>query len=157
MVELRTFFFSTNERPGIWSCDLWANERPRKKSHGKGTYIYIQTYIYIHTSRLLDRIGPVGRFGENSVLNRARASVCCRGITVSDVVEKQCMVLWTNSVWCFGQTIYGAVEYQFMMFLNNIVWFCEQKVYLLVDKQCLMLLSILVWFCGETLSFVVGK
>ena len=28
--ELRIFFL-TNERPGIWSCDLWANERPRKK------------------------------------------------------------------------------------------------------------------------------
>ena len=32
------FFFLTNERPGIWSCDLRANERPRKKKHGKGTY-----------------------------------------------------------------------------------------------------------------------
>ena len=28
-----TFFFSTNERPGIWSCDLYANENPRKKMH----------------------------------------------------------------------------------------------------------------------------
>ena len=27
----------TNERPGIWSCDLWANERPGKKLHGEGT------------------------------------------------------------------------------------------------------------------------
>ena len=33
-------FLFTNERPGIWSCDLWANKRPQKKSHGKGTYIY---------------------------------------------------------------------------------------------------------------------
>ena len=23
----------TNERPGIWSCDLWANERPQNKLH----------------------------------------------------------------------------------------------------------------------------
>ena len=30
LVELRIFFF-TNERPGIWSCDLRANERPRQK------------------------------------------------------------------------------------------------------------------------------
>ena len=36
--RVENIFFLTNERPGIWSCDLWANERPRKKSHGKGTY-----------------------------------------------------------------------------------------------------------------------
>ena len=29
----------TNERHGIWSCDLWANERPKKKLHGEGTDI----------------------------------------------------------------------------------------------------------------------
>ena len=27
----------TNERPGIWSFDLWADERPGKKLHGEGT------------------------------------------------------------------------------------------------------------------------
>ena len=27
----------TNEMPGIWSCDLWANEMPQKKLHGEGT------------------------------------------------------------------------------------------------------------------------
>ena len=36
----------------------------KKKSHGKGTYIYIQ----IQTSRLLDRIGPEGRFGEKKII-----------------------------------------------------------------------------------------
>ena len=36
-VELRIFFSSTNERPGIWSCDLWANERPQKKSRIRET------------------------------------------------------------------------------------------------------------------------
>ena len=27
----------TNERPEIWSCDLWANERPQNKFHLEGT------------------------------------------------------------------------------------------------------------------------
>ena len=38
---------------GIWSCDLRANERPRKKLHKKGT----DTYIHKLTSRLYERIG----------------------------------------------------------------------------------------------------
>ena len=29
------FFLSTNERPWIWSCDLWANERPKKNGKKK--------------------------------------------------------------------------------------------------------------------------
>ena len=31
--RVENIFFSTNERPGIWSCDLWANERPQNKFH----------------------------------------------------------------------------------------------------------------------------
>ena len=27
----------TNERPGIWSCDLWANKRPGNIFHWEGT------------------------------------------------------------------------------------------------------------------------
>ena len=30
-------FRGTNERPGIWSCDLWANERPGNNFHWEGT------------------------------------------------------------------------------------------------------------------------
>ena len=35
----------TNERPGIWSCDLWANERPGNKLRLEGTCMH----AYIHT------------------------------------------------------------------------------------------------------------
>ena len=48
------------------TCDIRANERPWKKIHGEGTYIYINTYIHTWTLRLLDRTGPEGRVGENS-------------------------------------------------------------------------------------------
>ena len=35
----------TNERPGIWSCDLWANERPQKKiAWGGDTQTHKQTH-----------------------------------------------------------------------------------------------------------------
>ena len=33
----------TNERPGIWSCDLWANERPQK--NGKKTKINKKKFL----------------------------------------------------------------------------------------------------------------
>ena len=33
----------TNERPGIWSYDLWANERPEKKFHWEGTDGYVDS------------------------------------------------------------------------------------------------------------------
>jgi hypothetical protein len=38
----------TNERPGIWSCDLWADERPVNKFQWEGTHTYRPT------SRLYD-------------------------------------------------------------------------------------------------------
>ena len=44
-------------RGGIWSCDLRANERPRKSWHEKGTDRYIDRQIYKLTSQLLERIG----------------------------------------------------------------------------------------------------
>ena len=42
MVELKLFFSlgglerGTNERPGIWSCDLWANESLEINFTGRG-------------------------------------------------------------------------------------------------------------------------
>ena len=52
------FFFFTNERPGIWSCDLWANERPQNKFHS-----HRQTDVGTDIATLwLNR--PKGRFSE---------------------------------------------------------------------------------------------
>ena len=60
--------FDRQWEAGIWSCDLRANERPQKKSHEKGqTYNIQHTYNIQRTSRLYDRIGPVGRFYEKHV------------------------------------------------------------------------------------------
>ena len=42
-----------------------------KKSHGKGTHKHTNTQTDRRTSRLLDRIGPVGRFGENLSIKSA--------------------------------------------------------------------------------------
>ena len=47
---------------GICSCDLRANERPWKKSHGKGTS---DRHTHRRTCRLYDQLGPEGRVGEN--------------------------------------------------------------------------------------------
>ena len=42
---------------GIWSCDLRANERPRKKLHWKGTKSPSQPARHGQTLQLLERIG----------------------------------------------------------------------------------------------------
>ena len=34
----------TNERPGIWSCDQYANERHGNKFHWEGTHTNVHTY-----------------------------------------------------------------------------------------------------------------
>ena len=45
----------TIERPGIWSCDLWANERPGNKFHWVGTDTHTHTDKW--TGQLSDCIG----------------------------------------------------------------------------------------------------
>ena len=49
-----------------WSCDHRANERPWKKSHGKGTNTQMTTHK--QTLRLLDQLVPEGRVGENYIV-----------------------------------------------------------------------------------------
>ena len=57
MVELRIFFL-TNERTWIWSCDLRANERPKKNC--TRWHILTNKQTDKRTWRLYDWIGPVG-------------------------------------------------------------------------------------------------
>ena len=46
---------------GIWSCDLRANERPRKKMHSMAqTHRTTEPQTHRRTWRLYDQLGPVG-------------------------------------------------------------------------------------------------
>ena len=52
-------------RTSPWTSDATHQSMDPKKLHEKGT----DRPTYIHTSRLLDRIGPVGQFSENPQYN----------------------------------------------------------------------------------------
>ena len=57
----------------IWSCDLRANERPRKKSHEKGQ-THRQTHRQTHGHRDSMKESAKGRFFENPAYGRRRIS-----------------------------------------------------------------------------------
>ena len=63
----------------IWSCNLRANERPQKRSHGKGTS---NTQTDKQTLWLLDQLGPEGRVGEKALY------ACLKIVRVTEFEQK---------------------------------------------------------------------
>ena len=100
----------TNERPGIWSCDLWANERPGNKFHWEGTYIH----SHIHTDGHRNSMTESAQWADSvkSICKTAPATLClvntkskqlCRHLNVSftrSLKSNNCTVIVGRMLLC---------------------------------------------------------
>ena len=64
----------TNERPGIWSCDIWANERPRKKLHGEGTVRQTDK----KTNGYRDSLTESAQWADSVKIHNHLGHLCCK-------------------------------------------------------------------------------
>ena len=95
-----------------WSCDLSANERPRKKLHPMAQ---TDKKTYIRTSRLYERHGPVEP-SEKSPINICYIFVGSANIVCTCVFKVQgCYISSTRQFW-------NRINYLITLLIHNLYW-----------------------------------